>query len=194
MKTNKTAIVISNIISFVQMGVGIVDIGLFGLAFIGNLLDAGTKLSATDILLFFLFIGLGVIIFNLGRKRNQMSRMIKNYENVIGELPSIKIEELSKKVLQSEHEIEKNVEWMIRKNFFTDAFINHDEKALTFREAYEQKLRLEVQESIEKEQARIAKENVEYVSVVCECCEGTTEIVKGTRGTCSYCGAAIVSE
>lgn len=191
MKTNKTAIVISNIISFVQMGVGIVDIGLFGLAFIGNLLDAETKLSATDILLFFLFIGLGAIIFNLGRKRNKMSRMIKTYENVIGELPSIKIEELSKKVLQSEYEIEKNVEWMIRKNFFTDAFINHDEKALTFREAYEQKLRLEVQESIAKEQARIAKENVEHIYVVCECCEGTTEIEKGTTGRCSYCGAPI---
>lgn len=208
MRINNKSILMNKIISCLQIGFGAIDLFVFGIAFLGNLLDTETKLDAISVFLFIFFIGIGIMILRFGMKRNQMLKELKKYENVIGNVPSIKISELSLIVQQSEYEIEKNIDWMIKKNFFTDAYINYDEKLIISRSAYakiiqqeeqekreEQKAQAEKKEQAEKEeQEEREKRNLEYVSVVCGCCQGTTRIVKGKTGVCDYCRAPISFE
>ena len=73
---------------------------------------------------------------------------------------------------------------MIKKNFLVDAYIDYSDKKIIFKDAY-------VKLVEKKQQEEFIKRNIQYVSVVCECCNGTTKIEKGKEGVCSYCGAPI---
>ena len=81
-------------------------------------------------------------------------------------------------------QIAKDCEWFIKKNFFIDAYVDHEQKAIVFKEAYD---RYVWQKRREEQQ----KKKIVYVSMVCKCCNGITKLEKGKIGTCDYCGAPI---
>lgn len=184
MRTNNKSIVLNIIISIIQIALGGFWLFIFGVAFIGNLLDAENTLEATSVMLFIIFISLSAYTFYCGIKRTKMNKTLKNYVNVIGNVESISIEDLAKSVLVSESQVVSEFEWLIKKSILTDAYIDHNDKKIVFKEAYAKVVEKQKQEEQEKR-------NIEYVSVVCGCCDGTTKIVKGKEGVCSYCGAPI---
>ena len=99
----------------------------------------------------------------------------------------ISLEEIAQKTSETESHVERSLKWLIKKNFFTDAYINYDEKSLVFKEAFEKAM-------VEKENEEIRKSQIEYISVVCSCCSGVTKVEKGKSGICEYCGAPLTWE
>lgn len=184
MRANNKVIVLNKIISIVQCVLGGMGLFVFGLGFLGNLLDVETSLDFASIILFILFISLNAYMLYCGIKRNKMGKKLKNYINMIGNVASVSIVEIALSVQASESQVVSEFEWLIKKNFLIDAYIDYDDKKLIFKEAYAKELEKQQQE----EQA---KRNIQYISVVCECCNGTTRIVKGKGGICDYCGAPI---
>ena len=184
MRVNNRTTVINTIISVIQIAVGGFWLFIFGIALLGNMLDAETSLDAASIVLFIIFISLSAYTLYCGIKRAKMSRVLKNYINVIGNVASVSIENVAQSVQVSESQIISDFEWLIKKNFFVDAYIDYKEKKIIFKEAYTKVVEKQQQEEH-------AKRNVEYISVVCKCCDGTTKIIKGKEGVCSYCGAPI---
>jgi len=184
MRVNNTAIVLNTIISIIQMALGGFWLFIFCVALLGNMLDVETSLDAISIMYFAIFISLSAFTLHCGIKRVKKYKALKNYINVIGNVASISIADVAQSVQVSETQVVNEFEWLIKKNFLVDAYINHKDKKIVFKEAYAKVIERQQQE----EQA---KRNIEYISVVCECCTGTTKIVKGKEGICSYCGAVI---
>ena len=113
-----------------------------------------------------------------------MNKALKNYVNVIGNVASISIADVAECVRISENQVTSEFEWLIKKNFLIDAYIDYSDKKIVFKEAYAKVVE-------KKQQEEFYKRNIQYISVVCECCNGTTKIEKGKEGVCSYCGAPI---
>lgn len=184
MKVDNSIIMANKIIAFVQRLLGVAGLVFFGLAFLGNILDVESNLDAMDIILFAFFISLHAFLFYCGKKRAMYGRKLKNYGNVIGNVASISIVDIAQSVQVAETQVINDFEWLINKGLLADAYIDFDDRKIVFKEAYAKVVE-------EQQQEEQAKRNIEYISVMCECCNGTTKIVKGKEGVCSYCGAPI---
>ena len=179
MYTNEKAIRLCKVIGILQLAIASVVLFLFGISTVACIGDA--ELAADGFwqaCLVFDAIGLVFLVF--GIKRFRMTAELKKYMNIAAGAPAIPFEKLASLVAESEATIEKNFEWMIRKHFFEDAYINHETKVVIFKNAY-------MQAAAQAQRAQ----NVEYVTLLCECCGGTTKVVKGNSGVCEYCGAPI---
>lgn len=182
MKVNNTTVIMNKIISIIQIIFAGVNLFFWGVGGIGAFL-----IAEVDLLGFFMAFFFGVIaglILYCGMKRSKMGKALKNYVNVVGNVASIPIAEVAQSVCISEKQVIDEFNWLIRKNFLVDAYIDYNDKRIVFKDAYAK--------VVEKQQLEEqAKSNIVYISVVCECCNGTTKIEKGKEGVCSYCGAPI---
>lgn len=179
MLTNEKAITKNRIIAVLQLCLAGVILFIFGLCTvmcIGDAELAGDGFWQACVI----FDIIGLLILYCGLKRNKMVAELRKYENIVGLSPAINFESFSSLVGQPADKIKKNFEWMIRKRFFTDAFIEHESGSVIFKQAYMNAVAMAKQE-----------QQVEYVSVVCGCCNGTTKIIRGKAGRCEYCGASI---
>ena len=179
MLTNEKAITKNKIIAIVQLCLAGLILFMFGLSTVMCIGDA--ELAADGFWqACLIFDALGLWLVYCGVKRNRMIVELRKYERIAGVAPGVNFESFSPLVGQSAATIKKNFEWMIRKHFFTDAFIDHEAGCVIFKMAY--------MNAVAKAQQ---EEQVEYVSVACACCNGTTKVIKGKSGTCEYCGAHI---
>ena len=184
MKVNNVAVVLNKVVSIVQCILGGVGLFIFGVSFLGNIFDPELQLDSASIVLFIIFISLSVYTLYCGIKRSKMGKKLKNYVNIVGNRAIVPILEIAQTSLEPEMQVLKDFQWLIKKNFFADAYIDYDDKAIVLREAYSKILE-------QREREEQAKKRIEYVAVRCECCHGTTKIEKGKVGKCSYCGAPI---
>lgn len=182
MKVNNTTLVFSKIISIVQMIFAAINLFFWGVGGIGAFLITEVDIAGFSMTAFFSAIA-GVILY-CGIKRVKMNKALKNYVNVIGNVASISIADVAECVRISENQVTSEFEWLIKKNFLIDAYIDYSDKKIVFKEAYAKVVE-------KKQQEEFYKRNIQYISVVCECCNGTTKIEKGKEGVCSYCGAPI---
>lgn len=127
---------------------------------------------------------IGLLLLYFGVKRMRIVSEVTKYLNIAAGSPSIDFEKLSPLVQESVNTIKKNFEWMIRKHFFEDAYINYEAQAVIFKLAY-------MKEATRVQQAQERAQKIEYAKQVCECCGGTTKVIKGQDGVCEYCGAPI---
>lgn len=182
MKVNNSTVIMNKIISIIQIVFAGVNIFFWGVGGVGAFLI--TEVDLSGFFLTFLFCVIAGVILYCGIKRTKMAKALKNYVNVVGDAASISIKEIAQSVYVSEKQVVDEFDWLIRKNFLLDAYIDYNDNQIVFKEAYAKV----VKKQQEEEQA---KRNIEYISVVCECCNGTTKIEKGKEGVCSYCGAPI---
>ena len=182
MKVNNTTLVFSKIISIVQIAFAAVNLFFWGVGGIGAFLITEVDIAGLSMTSFFSAIA-GVILY-CGIKRVKMSKALKNYVNVVGNVASISIKDVAQSVQISENQVVREFDWLIKKKFLLDAYIDHSDKQIVFKEAYAKAVE-------KKQEEEIVRRNIQYISVVCECCTGTTKIEKGKTGVCSYCGAPI---
>ena len=95
MKVNNKVIVFNIIISIVQCVLGGMGLFVFGVAFLGNLLDVENKIDFSSIVLFILFISLNAYMLYCGIKRSKMRKKVKNYINMIGNVASVSIVDIA---------------------------------------------------------------------------------------------------
>lgn len=184
MKLNNNAIAVNFVIALILSIIGGINIIFWLIGGIGAYTDAEIDFSFAELVLALVLAGLGAWMLCCGIIRFNMGKKAKNYANIIGNVPMISIANIAGSVRAAERQVEKDFQWLIKKNFLVDAYIDYNQKAIIFKDAYREMIE-------QKQQEEQARKQIVYVSVVCTCCNGTTEIESGKAGKCSYCGAPI---
>lgn len=182
MNSSKTAIVISGIIEKVQLITGIVITFIFGITAIACIGDNKYPIEEKFTMFVFTAIGILLIIFSIKRKK-----LIKNFKSYVQRLsvdPTSSIENLASGLGTSQDVVKMNLEKMIKKRYFSNAYIDTENNRIVFSKASEQQTN-----TIKVNQSNEPK--IEYITVTCKSCGGINKIAKGTVGECEYCGSPL---
>ena len=114
-------------------------------------------------------------------KRNfDFIHQFKRYVAAISKIPTGSISDIAAALKTSVDEVKTNLNLMIQKKFFADAYIDHDTNCIIFAK--------------KQEQSKSTNTNINtsnMVTVTCKGCGAVNTIQKGTVGECDYCGTPI---
>ncbi len=216
MNKSKASIVVSQIIEKVEKIVGFCCAALFGYLALYAMFDDQKELIE-EIIMVWVFCVIGIMIFRAGRKRTKMRLEFKKYVTQLSVDPSGSLENLASATGTSVDTVKKNLKYMIKKKFFTNAFINEQANQLVL-PAMAQKVQQQAQTSGNTVSGTIQSENTasntiqpentasdtarpenevsntiqpEFVVRICPCCGGRSRIVKGEIGECDFCGSPL---
>jgi uncharacterized protein with PQ loop repeat len=178
MNSSKAAIVISVIIEKVQLIVGIFITFVFGFATIGSIWEDKTDGGTTFVMFILATIGVLLIIFS--RKRKKLIKDFKTYVQRLSVDPAGSIEDLASGVGTSQDVVKMNIEKMIRKRYFANAYIDIENNRVVFPTVSEQN---------QTNEHKAIK--IDYITATCKSCGGINKLVKGTVYECDYCGSPI---
>ncbi|UWP60789.1 hypothetical protein [Ruminococcus gauvreauii] len=179
MNKSQMAIMISKSIQIIQLICGCFITFLFGLTAIYSMFDMEKDGAGTIIIMWILtLIGAAIIFFGLKRKK-----ILKEYKRYAAQLstdPTGSIENLASASGSSQDEVYKNLNYMIKKKYFADAYID------------KQKNRIVICSKRSGQYDKpLVNKNIEYTTVTCKNCGGINKIPKGQVCECEYCGSPI---
>lgn len=182
--SSKPAVAVSNIIALVQMGLGLMNLILFGLCTIVYLADADyrTKYGIGFLVIFLVFDLIGVIFIRCARKRTKLAGEFKKYVSIISTEPTDSIARIADVSGRTMEEVTKNLELMIKRNFFMNAHIDYSENSIVFGNSALQ------DSQIAQSLGVTQMPKIEYITVSCKYCAGVTEGIQGQQIQCKYCG------
>lgn len=185
MDKSKVTLVISQIIEKIELIVGFCWGGLFTSVALFCMFD--DEADAATMIIMWLFAALGIWVFSLGKKRGKMRLVFNQYLTQLSVDPSGSLENLAFATDTSVDVVKKNLQYMIKKKFFTDAFINEQANQLVLPSMAQR-----VQQQAETSQYMDFDEvQPEFVACTCPHCGGINKIVKGTTWECDFCGSPI---
>lgn len=179
------ALAISPFIEMVEMIVGFGWGAFCALVAVISMFDDKTDGTAVVIAIW-LLAALGFWVFSWGRKRQKMRSEFKKYVVQLSVDPFNSLEDLATATGSSVDIVKKNLQYMIKKNFFVNAFINEQTNQLVFPSM--------AQRSQQQTQAPQTSQDVsqqELIACICPCCGGKNEMVKGTTKECDFCGSPL---
>ena len=182
MNNSKAAVTVSSIISKIQMvcGVPCILLGIVGIvSSIGHM-------KTEDITFIIIFLGGGYLLIRNGRRRKKLIQEFKKYVIYISENPFGSISDLVMSMGKSEDEIRKNLDIMIKKKYFTNAYVDLKENRVVISNA---KPVNNVPGNYTA--PTINPDDIEYVSITCPSCGGVNKVEKGTVYECDFCGSHI---
>jgi uncharacterized protein with PQ loop repeat len=180
MNSSKAAIVISQIIEKLQLIAGIILTILFGLPAIICLFDKKTR--AGVIIVMIILTALGVLLIVFSRKRKKLINDFKTYVQRLSIDPTGSIDNLAAGLGTSQDVVKNNINLMIKKRYFSNAYIDTENNRVVFPIVLEQQ---------PTNAAKSTQSNIEYISVTCKSCGGINKMVKGTASECDYCGSPL---
>jgi len=124
------------------------------------------------------FVSLGLILVYLGKKSSINATKYKKYIDLIVNQRLRSIATISSAIPVSHDTALKNVQEMIDKGFFEDAYINFNKDEIVFSKEVEMDTRLKNHE-------------VEMIIAPCHGCGANNKVVKGQVEECQYCGSLI---
>lgn len=183
MNNSKAAVTVSGIISKIQIVCGVICIffGIMGISIIEEQQDKGVAITLTII-----FLGGGFLLVRNSRRRKKLIQEFKKYVIYISENPFGSISDLAMSMGKSEDEIRKNLDIMIKKKYFTNAYVDLKENRVVISNA---KPVNNVPENYTA--PTINPDDIEYVSITCPSCGGVNKVEKGTVYECDFCGSHI---
>ena len=218
MNNSKAAITVSKIVSVIQMVVGV----FFSIGFISSMLaylldkEFQVKNDASFLIIFLLYGVLGGWLIVLSRKRARLIREFKKYIAVIAYTPSGYIPALAATLGVPENTVRNNLELMIKKKLFSNAYIDKNFNCLVVLNRQPSQCLVSVNtpaNPVYPPASRIEKPiqsplpvngpvNFAYASapvpemitVKCSGCGGINAVIKGQTGECDYCGSTIKGE
>lgn len=186
---SKTAIITNTIISKVEIIIGIAIMALFGITTIYGLfhIKAGSDFIAVIILLLIVLVGFK--IFSMGRKTSKLIKLFKEYVSRLSSDPSGSISNLASSIGTSEDIVKNNLEIMMKKKYFANAYIDGESNCIVFsnREQHREQYNNDNLNMNNKEELKTK----EYITVTCNGCGATNKIAKGEGGECDYCGTPL---
>lgn len=199
MNKSKVAIAVSKVASLVQMLAGIAIVFLFGLYTIVCLCDkdylADGGISFLIICLIFDVIGVWLIV--LSSKKTNLLKEFKKYVAVVSSDPDGYIPDIAASLGTSEDIVKKNLELMIKKKYFANAFIDQNSNCIVIASKQNNTVSTAHQPQIHATayaSSPITLQAMGMVTVKCKGCGGINTIRKGTTGECDYCGSSIKGE
>lgn len=180
MNSSKTAIVTSRIVMLIQFIIGGVITFFCGVTAVVSMFD--DVKDGVGMILFAWFITLiGVIIFNRGLKRNKLIKNFKRYVAIISSDPTGSIENISRLVNAPQNVVLKNLEKMIDKKYFVNAYIDREHNSIVI--------------NSHTAPANVqTKPTEEYVTLTCKSCGGINKVPKNGIADCEYCGSPISAQ
>lgn len=182
MYTSKTAIFISTVLGKISSIIGYCVGSLFLITFLGSIFDASMTASERSAMFsasLFFIISSTLFIFIGSKIKSQIVRF-RNYIRIISDLQITSIEEIASASSQSIDFVKQDIQKMIDRKFFANAFIDQKKGELVIikPEIY---VPQEVQHEIVKEM-----ENVK-----CRGCGAMNSKQKGVVCSCEYCGSPV---
>lgn len=199
MNNSKVAIAVSKTVSLIQMLAGIAIVFMFGPCTIMYLTD---KEFSADVgvgfLIFCLVLdALGVWLIVLSRKKTKLMKEFKKYVAVISQDPNGYIPDIAATLGTSEDVVKNNIEQMIKKKFFSNAYIDRNSNCIVIANKQAVQNATTPANGFMNAQAAPTYNTapaVEMVTVKCNGCGGINTIAKGQTGECDFCGSAIKGE
>lgn len=175
---SKTAIVIGKLIEKIQLIAGIAILIIFGVCTV--MLPFMPENRTVGFVIFCIIADiLGILLIMLSRKRKKLISTFKNYVNIISGNTSGSIANLAEVTGTSQDIVMNNLELMIKKGYFANAYIDRETNCIVLKANNSSKK--ETNESMQSE----------YVTVTCKCCGGINKIEKGKVGECDFCGSPL---
>jgi len=180
MNSSKAAIVVSQIIEKLQLISGIIITILFGITLIASIGDkkAGAGITIT----MFVITALGVLLIVFSRKRKKLINDFKTYVQRLSADPTGSINNLAAGLGTSQDVVKNNLNMMIKKRYFSNAYIDTENNRVVFSVVSEQQ---------QTNAPKASQSNIEYITVTCKSCGGINKVIKGTVGECDYCGSPL---
>lgn len=182
--SSKPAVAVSSIIALVQMGLGAMNLFVFGLCTIVCLFDADyrAKYGMGFLAACLVFDLIGIIFIRCAGKRTKLAREFKKYVSIISTEPTDSIAKIADVSGRTMEEVTKNLELMIKRNFFVNAHINYSQHTIVFGQGMVQNVQMA------QTLGMTQMPRIEYVSISCKYCAGISEGIKGQQIQCKYCG------
>ncbi len=200
MNHSKAAIVISKTISWIQLLTGILFAFFFGIFTIMTIVEMPYSTVYDLPFLFFCLFGdaLGIWLIVSARRKQTLLKRFKEYVMSISNNPTGYIPDIAASFGTSAEIVEQNLERMIHKKFFPNAYIDKNANRIVIVNRQTTQNTAD-QNTTDQNTANqntsaptgSAASGVEMVTVKCKGCGGINTIAKGQTGECDYCGSAI---
>ena len=189
MNNSKAAIVISQIIEKIEMLCGGLWFALMALVALVCMFDESAD-GAGVIITIWIFAFIGAWVFTKGRKRKKMRQIFKNYVAQLSVDPTGQIENIAAATGTSVDVVKKNLQFMIKKRFFTNAYIDENNNQLVLPVMAQKPIQPQDNSINQNDQTAISPDK-EYVTCNCPNCGGINRIVKGMVAECDFCGSPL---
>lgn len=187
MNKSKVAIVISQIIEKIQIILGALCAFVFILCAISFMFDETVDDVGLIICSWVLGI-LGILAVLCGLKRKKMRLEFKKYVAKLSVDPTGSLENIASSTGTSVDVVKNNLDFMIKKGFFTNAHVDLQKNQLVI-PSMAQKVQGEYNGSSSLNNANSTQ--LELVTCNCPNCGGINKIAKGTVAECDFCGSPL---
>lgn len=164
MNQSNSNITMSKIIEIIQLMIGVATVIFFGIGGIGFLFDDVDD-TTFDYTLVCIFLIIGFLLIKASRKRYKLSIDYRKYTSWLKQNPGGSIAELASNIGITDEIVINNINKMIDKKFFLNAYIDMEKKQIVFPD--------------------------EYITMKCQSCGGINKTQKNAVGKCEYCGSYI---
>lgn len=185
MNQSKTAIVGSQILEKVELILGWAWVALFGLTAV--MMTFEKTLGTSDKMIIWAVALIGIPILIAGKRRKKMRLEFKKYVAQLSIDPSGNMAQMADVTNTSVDVVKKNLQYMIKKGFFTNAYIDESSNRLVL-PSMDQKGQNQTNPS-----SAGAETGTQDAVVTCNCpnCGGINKIARGTVAECDYCGSPL---
>ncbi|GEM_PF-1268881 len=139
--------------------------------------------KAGALVFFFIIHGIGIWLITFGVKAKRIIKRFKQYVSIISFQGDNSIENIASATYRSVDFVMKDIDIMIKKKYFIDAYIDFASKELLFKNRIAQ---------TDLEVKPVDSKDLEYVKLNCQGCGATNKIVKGKGGDCEFCGSPLL--
>jgi len=186
----KGALVLSKIIEKIQLVFGVIFTFMFGLATIAVIVSGD---GLAGIVLGAIITGLGIWLIILSKRRKKLISDFKTYVARLSTDPTGSIENLALGLGTSQDVVIKNLQQMIIKRYFVNAYIDSLNNRIVLAHVGGQmnNTSTTMQTASNPYMNNQNAKDMEYVSVTCKNCGGINKILNDKVGECEYCGSPI---
>lgn len=189
MNNSKAAIVVSQIIEKIEFIVGIIAVLFWGFCDIMNIVVPIEGMSPIGFEIFLLLMtAFNVWLIIKARERKNMRLEFKKYVAQLSIDASGDLQNIAAATNTSVDVVKKNLDFMIKKKFFPNAYIDLNENRLVL-PAMQQKAQEQSTYTNDSPQTAI-----EYVTCNCPSCGGINKIEKGKTVECDFCGSPLTGK
>lgn len=198
MNKSKAAIAKSRTTIVVEILVGLVMLTFFGTATVMYMVDPGYA-SDLDISFFIVCLVLDVIGLRLVISARNGSLLLKEFRRYVAALPNVQdgsIPCLAAYLGTPEEQVRKNLERMMKKRFFANAYIDSSSNCVVIsnRQNTTANPTQPPHPGASAHTAPATSQSIEMVTVKCKGCGGINTLQRGMVGVCDYCGSSIKGE
>lgn len=174
--SSRSAIIISTIKGKIASILGYFLVIILGLPLVMNTYPDGGVIPFVLVMM-----GLGVLLIVYGIRTKRSLKRFKKYINIITAENNTSLENIAGQTSQSTDFVMKDMQMMINKKYFIDAYIDEKANEIVLKKRDHIVTNVQVENNT----------SVEMISVTCKGCGATNSIQKSIGSECEFCGSAL---